>query len=125
MSRFFRSFRSFRSFRVSRSCRVARGACAAVCLASAGPLAAASYVVTIEQMRFDPPSVTVHRGDSIVWINKDLVAHTVSADAKDFASGSIAPGASWRYTAGKPGRHAYTCEFHPVMHGTLTVEPAP
>lgn len=110
---------------MSRLRRVALCVCAVVCLASAGPVAAARYVVAIEQMRFDPPSVTVHAGDSVVWVNKDLVAHTVTADAKAFDSGSIAPGASWRYVASKRGRHAYTCQFHPVMHGTLIVEPGP
>lgn len=111
---------------MSRVRRVALGVCAIVCAASAGPSAAASYVVTIGQMRFEPPSVTVHAGDSVVWVNKDLVAHTVTADAKTFDSGSIAPGASWRYVvANKRGRHAYACQFHPVMHGTLIVEPGP
>ncbi|HEY4805024.1 MAG TPA: cupredoxin domain-containing protein [Paraburkholderia sp.] len=117
---------------MSRVRRVAPGVFAiawVACLACAGPAAAATYVVTIEQMRFDPPGVTVHAGDSVVWVNKDLVAHTVTADAKGFDSGSIAPGASWRYVvknvAGKHGRHPYTCQFHPVMHGTLIVEPGP
>ena len=114
---------------MNRLRRIALGACASVCVGSAGPVAAARYVVTIEQMRFEPPSVTVHAGDSVVWVNKDLVAHTVTADAtakaKAFDSGSIAPGASWRYVVNQPGRHAYTCQFHPVMHGTLIVEPGP
>ncbi|MEM5399805.1 MULTISPECIES: cupredoxin domain-containing protein [Paraburkholderia] len=110
---------------MSRLRRVALGVCAIVCAAGAGPAAAARYVVAIEQMRFDPPSVTVHAGDSVVWVNKDLVAHTVTAEAKTFDSGSIAPGASWRYVASKRGRHAYSCQFHPVMHGTLIVVPGP
>lgn len=87
-----------------------------------------TYVVTIEQMRFNPPALTVHRGDEIVWVNKDLVAHTASSDAKVFDAGfdsqSIAPDASWRYRASTPGRYTYRCIFHPTMHGTLTIEPA-
>jgi plastocyanin len=88
------------------------------------PSLAGTHVVTIEQMRFDPPTLTVHRGDEIVWANRDLVAHTASSDAKGFDSQSIAPGASWRYRAGTPGRYTYRCIFHPTMHGTLIVEPA-
>ncbi|BFG77437.1 cupredoxin family copper-binding protein [Paraburkholderia terrae] len=93
--------------------------------AFAAPAFAGAYVVTIEQMRFDPPTLTVHRGDEIVWVNKDLVAHTASTDAKGFDSRSIAPDASWRYRVSTPGRYTYRCIFHPTMHGTLIVEPAP
>ncbi|EEA03252.1 blue (type 1) copper domain protein [Burkholderia sp. H160] len=110
---------------MSRAHRVALAVCAMMSVAVASPAAASTYTVTIEQMRFDPPTVTVHRGDSVVWVNKDLVAHTVSADAKNFDSGSIAPEASWRYVAGQTGRHPYKCLFHPTMHGTLIVEPTP
>ncbi|MCG5075088.1 cupredoxin domain-containing protein [Paraburkholderia tagetis] len=101
------------------------GICAIVLAAAAGPAAASDHVVTIEQMRFSPPTVKVHSGDTIVWVNKDLVAHTASAQASTFDSGSIAPGASWRYVASKPGSYAYQCLFHPTMHGTLIVEPKP
>lgn len=96
-----------------------------VCAAGAGPAAARNWVVTIEQMRFAPPTLTVHRGDTVVWVNKDLVAHTVSTDARGFDSGSIAPDASWRYVVSGSGRQPYTCRFHPTMHGTLIVEPTP
>jgi plastocyanin len=91
----------------------------------AAPAFAGAYVVTIEQMRFNPPTLTVHRGDEVVWVNKDFVAHTASADAKGFDSRSIAPDASWRFRVGTPGRYTYRCIFHPTMHGTLIVEPAP
>ncbi|WP_233870198.1 cupredoxin domain-containing protein [Paraburkholderia adhaesiva] len=99
--------------------------CAILCVTGAGPAAARTWVVTIEQMRFAPSTLTVHRGDSVVWVNKDPVAHTVSTDAKGFDSGSIAPEASWHYVVDGAGRHPYACRFHPVMHGTLIVGPAP
>lgn len=110
---------------MSRLHRVALAICAVTSMAGAKPAAASTHVVTIEQMRFDPPTQTVHRGDSVVWVNKDLVAHTVSADARIFDSSSIAPEASWQYVVSKPGRYPYKCLFHPTMHGTLIVEPTP
>ncbi|MEM5433811.1 cupredoxin family copper-binding protein [Paraburkholderia diazotrophica] len=110
---------------MSRVRNAVRLACAPVLLAAATQAMASTYVVTIEQMRFNPPTLTVHRGDEVVWVNKDLVAHTASTDAKGFDSQSIAPNASWRYKVQKPGRHAYRCIFHPTMHGTLIVEPSP
>ncbi|WP_213309279.1 cupredoxin domain-containing protein [Paraburkholderia sacchari] len=110
---------------MNRLLRVALGACAIAFATVAGPAAASTYVVTIEQMRFNPPIVTVHSGDSVVWVNRDIVAHTASADLKGFDSGSIAPAASWRYVARAPGSHPYKCLFHPEMHGTLIVKPNP
>ncbi|WP_179404484.1 cupredoxin domain-containing protein [Burkholderia guangdongensis] len=86
-----------------------------------GAAAAGTRTVVIEQMRFNPPVLTVHPGDRILWINRDLVPHTVSADARTFDSGSIAPQASWRFVARAPGRFPYRCTFHPTMHGMLIV----
>ena len=83
--------------------------------------AGTTHRVTIEGMQFNPPSVTVERGDTVVWENKDLVAHTATA-AGVFDSHEIAPGASWTYVANTPGRHAYICTFHPTMKATLTVK---
>ncbi|MEX3635014.1 cupredoxin family copper-binding protein [Paraburkholderia sp. BR14320] len=82
---------------------------------------AATYVVVIEQMRFNPAALTVARGDRVVWINKDLFPHTATADAKAFDSHDIAPDASWSYVATKGGRYAYSCTLHPTMHAVLNV----
>jgi plastocyanin len=81
----------------------------------------ATYTVVIEQMRFNPPELTVRRGDHVTWVNKDLFPHTASANSKAFDSRSIAPDASWTYVAGQPGSYAYRCSFHPAMGGILTV----
>ena len=32
-----------------------------------------THTVTIEGMRFQPEALTVARGDTIVWVNKDIV----------------------------------------------------
>src|ERR1043165_3421788 len=47
-----------------------------------------TLVVTMESLQFNPPEVTAHVGDRIVWTNKDLVPHTATADAKAFDSGN-------------------------------------
>jgi len=80
-----------------------------------------TYYVVIEQMRFNPPTLTVKRGDRVEWVNKDLFAHTASATSKAFDSGGIAPNASWSFVAGQAGSYPYLCNFHPTMRGTLNV----
>jgi len=81
------------------------------------------YVVTIENMQFTPQKLTVHVGDRVEWLNKDLVPHTATADAKAFDSSSIAPNASWEFVAHHAGEYGYDCSFHPTMKATLTVVP--
>ena len=86
------------------------------------PAEAAVHTVVIENMQYNPPELRVHRGERIVWVNKDLFPHTVTAAAHAFDSGSIAAGASWTYVAGKAGEYAYGCTFHPTMKGILKVQ---
>jgi plastocyanin len=75
--------------------------------------------VTIENLQFNPPQLTVRRGDHVVWVNKDLFPHT--ATGRGFDSGSIAPNASWTFVAAQPGEYAYWCAFHPTMKAELTI----
>lgn len=107
--------------------RLARAAAFALCfvpLCAAVPVCAEAktYEVVIEAMRFDPPTLTVHPGDRIVWINRDLFAHTASSATHAFDSHNIAPQASWSYVVREAGRYPYTCTLHPTMHGTLIVQ---
>lgn len=72
-------------------------------------------------MRFIPETLTVHRGDRIVWRNKDLVPHTVTAE-NIFDSQSIPAAGSWTYVAAKAGTLPYVCSLHPTMKATLEVQ---
>jgi plastocyanin len=81
-----------------------------------------THTVTIELMQFTPATLSVKPGERVVWVNKDLFPHTVTADDKSFDSGAIAANASWSYIARKKGEFAYGCTFHPTMHGKLTVQ---
>ena len=89
--------------------------------AAPGAVGPKTYTVTIENMQFSPGQLTVHRGDRIVWANKDLFPHTVTASNKAFDSGSIEADASWTYLAGESGDYPYGCSFHPTMKATIRV----
>ena len=107
-------------------CRQGLLAAAVLLLGSAGaaappPPGPKTYTVTIENMQFSPEQLSVHRGDRIVWANKDLFPHTVTASNKVFDSGSIDAGASWTYVAASAGEYAYGCTFHPTMKATIRV----
>jgi plastocyanin len=81
-----------------------------------------THTVTIENMRFQPEALTVTRGDTIVWVNKDLVPHTVTSEKGDFDSRMIQAGKSWRYTVRTKGEFAYVCTYHPTMKAILRVK---
>jgi plastocyanin len=80
-----------------------------------------THTVTMENMRFQPDSLTVTRGDTVVWVNKDLVPHTATSKAGGFDSQMIEAEKSWTFTARQTGEFAYTCTFHPTMTATLRV----
>ena len=81
-----------------------------------------SHTVIIEGVQFSPSELIVHRGERIVWVNKDPFPHTATAADKMFDSGSIAADASWSYTVTKKGEIEYACTFHPTMKGKIKVQ---
>lgn len=81
-----------------------------------------THTVTIEGMRFQPAALTAAAGDTIVWLNKDLVAHTATSADGDFDSKDIQSNGSWRYTASTQGDFAYSCTFHPTMKAMVRVK---
>jgi plastocyanin len=80
-----------------------------------------THTVTIEGMRFQPERLTVARGDTIVWVNKDLVPHTATSEAGRFDSQTIQTTKSWKFTAKSKGEFPYICTFHPTMTAVLNV----
>jgi plastocyanin len=84
--------------------------------------AGATHTVSIEGMAFVPATLTVRKGDTIVWANRDLVPHTATAQDKSFDSREIPAGKSWKLVAKTGGKMAYVCTFHPTMKGLLQVD---
>jgi plastocyanin len=96
----------------------------ALCIAGLGAserAAPKTHTVTIEGMQFLPDVLTVSRGDTIVWVNRDLVPHTATSKAGGFDSKTIGADESWKYVAVTKGDFAYICTLHPAMKATLRV----
>ena len=81
----------------------------------------ATVRVTIDGAKFSPADVTAHPGDTVIWTNKDILAHTVTAQSGAFDSKVIVPGGTWKLVVRKAGNFPYKCSFHP-MTGTLKVQ---
>jgi plastocyanin len=81
-----------------------------------------THTVTIEGMRFQPESLRAARGDTVVWVNNDLVPHTATSETGSLDSQIIQAEKSWKFTASKKGEFAYICTFHPTMKATLQIK---
>jgi plastocyanin len=108
--------------------RLVLGAAAVLMMCGASPQMAAAarkpttHTIIIDASRFEPATLTLTAGDTVVWVNKDVVAHTATSKPGLFDSGLIAPGKSWKYKPKPAGDSAYTCTYHPTMNGTLRVK---
>ena len=79
------------------------------------------YIVQIEQMKFFPPDISVNAGDTIMWINNDMVAHDITEEKnKSWSSSLLKPGKSWKLVV-KEGADYY-CSIHVVMKGSFGIK---
>ena len=97
----------------------------AAAMASGMPTVAAAApaqdsVVTLSNMKFGAFPSGLKVGDSIVFVNKDSVPHTVTARDHSFDL-RIAPGQRARLTLSKAGTFAISCILHSPMRATMTV----
>jgi plastocyanin len=87
------------------------------------PAAAASgQAVTVQNMAFNPATLTIPKGTTVTWTNSDPVAHTVTASGGAFNSGHLNPGQTFSHTFDQAGTFDYQCTYHPYMKGTIVVQ---
>ncbi|HSE96476.1 MAG TPA: cupredoxin family copper-binding protein, partial [Methylomirabilota bacterium] len=77
--------------------------------------------VEIRRVAFTPAHLVVAPGDTVVWVNRDLVPHTLTAEDGSWDSGMLEADQPWelRVTEGMTGH--YVCRFHPAMRGHVEV----
>lgn len=81
----------------------------------------APHTVVIDGTRYEPAAITVEKGETVTFVNKDPFPHTVTAAGK-FDSREIAANGKWTYRATTAGEFPFICTLHPNMKGTLTVK---
>ncbi len=79
------------------------------------------HTVEIKQMKFQPAELIVQKGDTVVWINNDIVAHDVTEESSKAWTSSLMPvGKSWSLVVTQGAD--YYCSIHVVMKGKLIVQ---
>lgn len=77
-----------------------------------------SDTIVIQAMQFSPADLNVHAGDTITWINKDVVDHNVKDTVNNlFYSDTLKNGQSYRWVV--TGKANYICTLHPTMAGQI------
>jgi plastocyanin len=90
--------------------------------AIAVPAHAATIQIVMENMEISPADASAKVGDTIEWINKDVLVHTATARNGDFDV-TMPPKKTTTLVLKKAGSVDFFCRFHPNMKATLRVEP--
>jgi len=107
------------------------GALLVACIFASSTLArATAWVVDIPEDVFNPGSLSVSVGDSVVWTNNDAEDHTVTSGENCIPdsiwdSGDIEPGGSFVRVFDVAGVFPYYCVYHCAMGMTGTIVAVP
>ncbi len=93
------------------------GAAPVVTRANGAAAVGESVTISMRSMAFEPTTLEVAVGTTVVWVNDDVIDHAVAygtpetpADERLFASsGDFTRGASFAYTFDAPGTHEIYC----------------
>ena len=75
--------------------------------------------VIMQDHTFIPAEITIKKGETVTWTNKDSAKHDVSSDT--FNSDLLAQDQSFEQTFNDVGTFEYSCTPHPYMKGKIIV----
>jgi plastocyanin len=81
-----------------------------------------SIELDIAGFAFVAATVTVPKGTTVTWTNRDGARHTVTSETGVFDSGNLARNDSFSYSFTESGTFKYYCTIHPSMRGEIIVE---
>ena len=82
---------------------------------------ATEHVVEIKDSQFTPLDLKVKSGDTIIWVNLDIVPHTATAKDGTWDTGLIATNERKSIVVVAEMNPDYYCRFHPVMIAKLEI----
>ena len=77
------------------------------------------HIIEIRDFDFHPKRTLALPGDTVVWINRDIVPHTATANDRGWSSQALEEGESWEMVVKDTRLHNYFCDFHRHMEGVL------
>ena len=83
--------------------------------------AAATHTVLMRNIKFNPRNITIDRGDTVRWENRDNEPHNAIARNDSFHTDTFNKGGSASHTFKEAGEFPYFCSIHQGMTGKVTV----
>ena len=78
-----------------------------------------THRIEISQFRFVPDNLSVQPGDTIIWTNRDVVPHKVTATDESWDTGALKTGESGSVVVSEDFNLRYFCPYHPTMKAEL------
>lgn len=76
--------------------------------------------VTIQNFAFSPATITINKGGTVTWTNRDSAPHQISGNG--FQSEVLGNGQSFIFTFNTAGTFDYICLIHTYMKGKIIVQ---
>jgi plastocyanin len=89
---------------------------------NAVPAHAETIQIVMDKMVFSPTETTASIGDTIEWVNNDILSHTATARHGDWDV-AIAAKKTVSLVLKRAGSIDYYCRYHPNMTGRIVVAP--
>lgn len=90
-------------------------------VALAAPKAEPAASVRMERLQFIPEDVTIKKGQTVRWTNKDDRDYLIVADDQSWKSENIRPKETFEHTFKTAGTFGYKNILRPRSTGTITV----
>lgn len=82
-----------------------------------------TYNISIANYAFEKNTLTINKGDTIVWKNDDSVPHQIQGDElTDLKSPIMGNGLTYSFTFNNVGTFNYYCTIHPMMKANIIVK---
>ncbi|MBV8702202.1 MAG: cupredoxin family copper-binding protein [Acetobacteraceae bacterium] len=82
---------------------------------------AADARVAIDSFAFSPTPLTVARGTTVTWENRDDIPHAIYCPALDLHSHQLDTNETFGHRFDQVGTFDYNCSIHPHMRGRIVV----
>ncbi|MEJ5220625.1 MAG: cupredoxin domain-containing protein [Tepidiforma sp.] len=84
---------------------------------------AGAPLVDQDKLKFIPETLRVKVGETVYFKNSETALHTVNIDGKN-VSGNMKKNDVFTWVFQEPGSYKITCDYHPQMKATITVDPS-
>ena len=71
-------------------------------------------------MQFQPAELVVNEGDTVVFVNRDIVVHDITEKGRAWSSSALSTDQQYRMVVETDVE--YYCSLHPVMKGKLLLQ---